>query len=160
GLSNALALGNIQILCDDPEVRLHVKGDWADRDIAPGWHELGEGRYVLTAEKNGKIFFQKDFRVSQSGGESIAVPAALRPADALSAVELMPLARPNSKVGTWKREGATLVSVPRTASDKAKFRSVLPIPTALPREFIVEAVIERLAGDDVFTLNIPAFDTD
>src|SRR5262249_384091 len=79
---------------------------------------------------------------------------------ALPAIDLMPLARPDPRFGTWKREGATLVSVPKTASNKFKFRSLLPSPTELPRDFIIEAGIERLAGDDVFTLNIPAFGTD
>ncbi len=77
-----------------------------------------------------------------------------------SGIDLMPLARPDRKAGTWKREGETLVSIPPAAKNKMRFLSILPIHAELPREFFVEAVIERLAGDDAFTLVIPAFGTD
>jgi hypothetical protein len=99
---------------------------------------------------------------SVARGEFVTIEVAqAAPAEPLRpAIDLVPLAQPDPKAGTWKREGETLVSIPRPPKDKMKFISVLPIRTELPREFIVEAVIERLAGDDAFAVNIPAFGTD
>ena len=77
-----------------------------------------------------------------------------------SAIDLVPLARLDPKVGTWKREGESLVSIPPRAVAGKKFISALPLPVELPREFMLQAVIERLAGEDSIGFNIPAFGTD
>jgi serine/threonine protein kinase len=74
GLSDALALGNVLISCNDPEVRLHLNGDWVDQDVEAGrYHHLPPGEYLLTAEKDGKVFFKKYFDVDPSSGSGITV---------------------------------------------------------------------------------------
>jgi len=102
--------------------------------------------------QNYKSGFANGFRVAIVGDLKGKTPSA--------AIDLMPMARPDSKTGTWKREGNTLVSIPMPAKEKKRFISKLPIHRELPREFVLEAVIERLAGDDAFSFIIPAFGTD
>ncbi len=80
--------------------------------------------------------------------------------DAPTTIDLVPLARPDAKFGTWKREGDKLVSIPPPGKNNAVFLSILPIETKLPREFAVEAVIERVSGVDAVAFFIPAFGTD
>jgi len=88
------------------------------------------------------------------------LPAGDKPPLTTKAIDLMPLARPDPQAGTWKREGDTLVSIPPPAKNNAVFYSKLPIHTELPREFVLEAVIERFAGADTIGFSIPAFGTD
>ena len=68
-------------------------------------------------------------------------------------IDLIPLARPDPALGNWKREGDTLVCTPR----EDRGIQYLPIPVELPREYELEAVLERLAGDDFISFHMAAF---
>ncbi|MBO0699592.1 MAG: TolC family protein, partial [Zavarzinella sp.] len=76
------------------------------------------------------------------------------PAEAAAAIDLVPLARPNPGLGTWRRDGDTLVCTPRPKGDPTF--QVLPIPVALPPEYELEADFERVSGDDTFGVNLTA----
>jgi serine/threonine protein kinase len=77
----------------------------------------------------------------------------LRPDPTPPAVELIPLARPDWDRDCWKRENNTLVC-PEYPNDV----SFLPFDVKLPKEYEVEAVIERLSGNEFIAFHMSAFD--
>ena len=86
----AFFLGNagwesVRVECADPDVRLHLKGTWVDRQIEPGTHMFPTGNwptgnmYLLTAEKDGKEFFQREFKLEPHRGMVLTVPKRAEP---------------------------------------------------------------------------------
>jgi serine/threonine protein kinase len=76
----------------------------------------------------------------------------LRP-DPTPSVDLIPLARPDWDRDCWKRENNTLV-----CPEYPKDVSFLPFDVKLPKEYEVEAVIERVSGNDFIAFHMSAFD--
>lgn len=117
------------------------------------------GHVQLEAGRPGTVVQFRKIEIKELPPET----AAVLPPAAPGAIDLIPLAGPDSRFGTWKQEGDTLVCFPpaRKVGTKSRIHlSAFPIPATVPQEFIFEAVFERLAGDDSIAFNIPAGGTD
>jgi hypothetical protein len=118
------------------------------------------GHVQLEAGRPGTVVQFRKIEIRELPPE---ITASLPPA-APGAIDLIPLAQPDSRFGTWKRDGDTLISLPlppkRVGTKTRVYLSAFPTPMTVPQEFTFEAVFERLAGDDSIAFNIPAGGTD
>jgi uncharacterized protein (TIGR03067 family) len=127
-----------EIVADGNRIQLFVDGKkTADHtETRPGWRTKG---YIALQhhDPRTKVQFQKiEIRELPSGS-----------------IDVVPLARPDWDRDRWKREDNTLV-----CPVYPKSSSFLPFDVKLPTEYEVEAVIERLSGNEFIVFHMSAFD--
>jgi hypothetical protein len=81
------------------------------------------------------------------------LPTAAPGPDSFAVIDLIPHARPEWDRNTWKREGNTLF-----CPEYPTFVSFVPFDVKLPREYEIEAVIERVSGTEFIAFHMSAFD--
>jgi regulation of enolase protein 1 (concanavalin A-like superfamily) len=69
------APGNLLILCDDPNVRVRLKGFWIDQEVGPGRYAVPPEMIEVTVEKDGKVTFRQNISINPSSGTGVTIPS-------------------------------------------------------------------------------------
>ena len=152
---------------------------WVMDEVTPAdqWFPIeveARGNRITVCVRGRKLYEYTDARrLYQRGHIALEAGAAgttirfrnvqireLPPSPAAPGIDLMPLAQFGLSGANVKRDASGIVVTPPNGKKGTVFVSSIPIATALPREFVLEASVERLAGADGVTFNVPAFGTD